>query len=109
MNGQTPEARVEHIRAIWDFVSTKPAEIPGWVAPETSLLTAWLLTHQNPDAPVLEIGVYKGKYLSVLHEFSGAKTVGYDLFVGAFDPEYPIKEVHNYIASAHGEISSRLH
>lgn len=73
-----------------EFLATKVEAIPGWLHVEAALLTAQLSAAQHAAGlrgDLLEIGVYKGKYLSVLCRASapGEKVVGIDLFIGAED------------------------
>src|SRR5438270_905230 len=94
------------------FLSTKVSPIPAWLNDEAALLTAHLTALQRSEGisgPVLEIGVFKGKYLSVLYELStpGGRVVGVDLFVGAILPSAVTGEVRRYIATACGD-DSRL-
>lgn len=60
--------------------------VEGWCVDEAAYLTTHLLREQQAlglFAPSFEIGVYKGKYLSVLHNCarqSGTEVVGFDIF-----------------------------
>ena len=58
--------------------------------------------HRGPDT---EIGVYKGKYLSVLYSLLQAdeRLVGVDLFVGAGDVKKAAELVRSNIAQACGD------
>jgi peptidoglycan/xylan/chitin deacetylase (PgdA/CDA1 family) len=94
------------------FLRARVEAIPGWMHPEAALLTAHLTQAQraaNVAGPVLELGVFKGKYLSVLYELSapGEAVIGLDLFVGADDKALAAQVVHACIAGACGD-SSRL-
>ena len=75
-----------------EFLATKVEAIPGWLNVEAALLTAQVCAAQHAAGlrgDSLEIGVYKGKCLSVLCHASapGERVVGIDLFIGARDPE----------------------
>jgi hypothetical protein len=56
--------------------------IPGWLLEPAALLSEYLIGRVPVivEAPVVEIGVYMGKYLSVLYEATRSSVVGYDLF-----------------------------
>lgn len=84
--------------------------IPGWLHPEAALLTAELSAVQRTlgiTGALLEIGVFKGKYLSVLYEASVPSdiVVGVDLFVGAEDARRVAEEVRANVAAACGSAS----
>lgn len=88
-NGGLDEAALD-LESWRDFLATKVEAIPGWLHVEAALLTAYLSAAQHAAGmrgDLLEIGVYKGKYLSVLCRAStpGEKVVGIDLFIGAED------------------------
>jgi hypothetical protein len=54
-----------------DFIATKFREVEGWCLDDAAYLTLWLMNTQTQlayDSSILEIGVYKGKYLSVLYQ-----------------------------------------
>lgn len=61
--------------------------LPGWLNPPASLMTMHLLS-LLPFGPVVEIGVYRGKYLSILRATMGSscRIVGYDIFDQAQAP-----------------------
>ena len=76
------------VRRFQEFLASKVAPISGWLHDEAALLTAHLARAQRASGlsgPTLEIGVFKGKYLSVLYELSKPAeiVVGVDLFIGA--------------------------
>jgi hypothetical protein len=53
-----------------DFINTKFSQVEGWCMDDAALLTVCLMRSQTKlgyDSAILEIGVYKGKYLSVLY------------------------------------------
>jgi len=60
--------------------------IEGWCIDEAAWLTTYLLRLQQTEtrlAPAFEIGVFKGKYLSVIHNAArraGTPVVGFDTF-----------------------------
>ena len=94
-------------RRFHEFIASKVSPIPGWLADEAALLTAHLVRAQRVlgiSGPTLEIGVYKGKYLSVLYALSepGEAVVGVDLFIGSEDVAATIDEVGNHIEAACG-------
>ena len=94
------------------FLRARVEAIPGWMHPEAALLTAHLTQAQRSSGiggPVLEIGVFKGKYLSVLYKLSAPDeaVVGVDLFVGATDKAPAADAVRAHIAAACGD-NSRL-
>jgi hypothetical protein len=68
-----------------DFITTQVATIEGWLTEAAAHLSAALLTAQANSgtlASVLEIGVYQGKYLSLLFHLSRQLVIGVDLFQG---------------------------
>ena len=92
------------------FVQTRVEPIPGWMLREAALLTAWLARAQRAigvAGPTLEIGTFKGKYLSVLYRLSDADrpVVGVDLFVGAQDKTAAAEVVRTNVAAACGDAS----
>ena len=94
------------------FLRSRVEAIPGWMYQEAAFLTAHLTQAQRAlqiAGPVLEIGVFKGKYLSVLYELAapGELVVGVDLFVGATDKAAIAAVVRSNIAAACGD-DSRL-
>jgi hypothetical protein len=72
-----------------DFIKTKFSEVEGWCLDDAALLTFGLMESQTKlkcDSAILEIGVYKGKYLSVLYnraQRTGQPVVGIDTFQGS--------------------------
>src|ERR1700722_12160094 len=77
MNG--PAERYEY----WDIIS----QIHGWLNQGAAIRTMDILEFQESNAirgPLLEIGVYKGKYFSVLLR-SGIKTGDNILGIDTFD------------------------
>ncbi len=69
-----------------EFIRTQFAQVEGWCEVESAYLTTCLLNRQietGCSAALLEIGVYKGKFLSVLYQKarrSGQPIVGVDTF-----------------------------
>ena len=101
------------LRAFAGFVRECVDPIPGWLYPEAAILTSYLHAFQRElglAGPVLEIGVYQGKYLSVLYSLSAPDeaVVGVDLFVGAADPGGPMRRARKAVENACGD-ASRLH
>lgn len=93
-----------------NFIATRVETIPGWLHPEAALFTAHLARAQHAmqvAGPTLEIGVYKGKYLSVLYKVSHPHetVLGVDLFIGASNSEEVVALVRSNIAAACGEAS----
>ncbi|MGB3244236.1 MAG: class I SAM-dependent methyltransferase [Sulfitobacter sp.] len=66
---------------------TLSTRFPGWLNVPASIITLHLLT-LVPFGPVVEIGVFRGKYLSILRAAMGAscRIVGYDIFHQAQAP-----------------------
>jgi hypothetical protein len=69
-----------------EFVDRGLPQFDGWCHPEAALLTLWLMQYQAKlryESAAFEIGVYKGKYLSVLYHRAhqtGQRVVGVDTF-----------------------------
>src|ERR1700676_5294312 len=69
-----------------DFIKTKLSEVEGWCMDDAALLTVALMDAQTKlgyDSSILEIGVYKGKYLSVLYnraQRTAQPVIGIDTF-----------------------------
>lgn len=108
----SPQRPASALRSFASFLVSRVRPIPGWLHDEASLLTAHLVRAQRQmriAGPTLEIGVYEGKYLSVLYELSqpGEPVVGVDLFVGALIKQPAADKVRTHIAAACGE-NSRL-
>jgi SAM-dependent methyltransferase len=102
----------EAVDSFRDFLASRVEPIPGWLNTEAAQLTQRLVCAQRSagiSGPMLEIGVFKGKYLSVLYELSapGEAVVGVDLFVGAEDLDEVVRGVRGNIAAACGD-DSRL-
>jgi hypothetical protein len=100
------------LRDFGSFVATRVEPISGWLYPEAAIFTSHLAAVQRSlgiHGPTLEIGVYHGKYLSVLYKLSRADeaVIGIDYFSGVPDPSGPIEVVRSNIERACGE-SSRL-
>jgi predicted O-methyltransferase YrrM len=92
-----------------NFITARVEPIPGWLHPDAALFTAHLARAQHAMqvvGPTLEIGVYKGKYLSVLYAASQSDEaiVGVDLFIGGSSSE-AIAQVRSNIAAACGDAS----
>lgn len=91
-----------------EFVSSRVDPIPGWLHLEAALITAHVTEVQRSlgiRGAVLELGVFKGKYLSLLYGLSAAPeaVVGVDAFIGASDTEGVAREVRANVARACGE------
>jgi len=88
--------------------------IPGWLHPMASLFTLTLMEDQADHAgrgDVFEIGVFRGKYLSILYHGCarwGGQVYGLDAFVGSDDPESSKLLVVDSIERVCGA-SDRLH
>lgn len=95
-------------QAINNFIE-KASVIPGWLLPEAAFFTAHLLSYQNNiglTGNVVEIGVYRGKYLSILYNYMNPaneeRALGIDAFIGAEDTEWAIDRVLNNILKTCG-------
>jgi hypothetical protein len=69
------------------FIDSEIGKMPGWLDRDAAYLTSHLITQQSVVAkgPLVEIGVYGGRYLSVLYEYSksdpdAAVILGIDVF-----------------------------
>lgn len=68
------------------FIETRLDEIEGWLGPHAAYFAAYLLNVQHASGiggPVLEIGVFAGKFMTLLHYLGrkhGNATVGVDIF-----------------------------
>jgi hypothetical protein len=68
------------------FIETRLSELTGWLDANAAYFTAYMLNAQhaaNIKGPVLEIGVFAGKFLMLLHYLGrrhGTITVGVDIF-----------------------------
>ncbi|MEP7069793.1 MAG: class I SAM-dependent methyltransferase [Usitatibacter sp.] len=107
---ETPSTEPGGLRDFGGFVATRVAAIPGWLHPEAALFTAHLAAAQHAmqvTGPTLEIGVYKGKYLSVLYKLSqrDETVVGVDLFNGPSNSEEVVAQVRSNITTACGDAS----
>lgn len=104
----SPPRPASALRSFASFLVARVRPIPGWLHDEAALLSAHLVRAQRQmgiAGPTLEIGVYEGKYLSVLYELSqpGERVVGVDLFVGALVKQPAANRVRSHIAAACGE------
>lgn len=88
-----------------EFLNSTFKTIDGWCIDEAAWLTTHLMRTQQASgriAPAYEIGVYKGKYLSVLANClrpPDAFTVGFDLYEWV-----PVDEVRSILTSAFGSM-----
>lgn len=103
-------AHEDELRQFAQFIAAYVEAIPGWLHPEAGILTAYLAGVQHRMqvmGPTLEIGVYKGKYLSVLYKTShpDESLVGVDLFIGSPNQELDVDGVRSNIAAACGDAS----
>ncbi len=104
----TDAQRINGESEVAAFLAERVDAIPGWLHVEAALLTAHLVEAQREaglSGPTLEIGVYKGKYLSLLYWLScpGEVVVGVDLFVGTPDARGDVELVTANVAKACGE------
>jgi hypothetical protein len=89
---------------IIDFVERRLASIDGWLALPAAHLTYVLMARQNArgvEGGVLELGVFRGKYLALLYAASAAASrpvLGVDLFPGMDEPS--IASAKEQIAAA---------
>jgi hypothetical protein len=87
------------------FVQSHLSSIEGWLLDGAALFTLYLLHYQNKtclQGPIFEIGVFRGKYLSVLYwGTQGTQTpvVGVDVFTWT-----SISETETYLRTAFTEI-----
>lgn len=68
-----PEINADYIESIHQFITQELVEVEGWLGNDAALMTALLLEDQNNsdiNSGMFEIGVYKGKYLSLLYKQS---------------------------------------
>ena len=87
---------------IIDHIDNHLDQIPGWLPPEAAYFTAYLLSYQKEikaTGNILEIGVFQGKYLSLLYLFSGKEETvyGIDAFLNARDKQVPTDRVFDNI------------
>ena len=97
---------------IVDHIDNKLDKIPGWLPSESAYFTAYLLSYQKKikmNGNILEIGVFHGKYLSLLYLFSGKEETvyGIDAFLNARDKQAPTDRVFGNILRFCGD-SDRL-
>jgi peptidoglycan/xylan/chitin deacetylase (PgdA/CDA1 family) len=95
-------------REFHEFLASRVESIPGWLHTEAALLTAHLAHVQHSlqmVGPTLEIGVFKGKYLSVLYKLSRPDeiVVGVDFFAGFSSMQDGVDIVRANIAEACGD------
>jgi hypothetical protein len=91
------------------FLRERVETIPGWLEHEAALFTGFLHGVQRDlglGGDVLEIGVYRGKYLSVLYALSqpDESLFGVDLFVGD-DKEEAARQARANVEQACGDAS----
>lgn len=70
-----------------DFIETKLDSVEGWLVKDAAYFSYFLIKEQEKftDGSILEIGVYAGKYLSLLYEASQGtndEVLGVDIFSG---------------------------
>ena len=67
-----------------DFMQNVNAKIEGWLMDDAAYLTFGLMDYQNSiglsKKAALEIGVWRGKYLSLLHQTTKGPLFGLDIF-----------------------------
>ncbi|MCJ2023604.1 class I SAM-dependent methyltransferase [Methylobacterium sp. J-067] len=91
------------MRKLNDDLDSVLAPIPGFLFSSAAHGTAWLLIHQAEadfKGGILEIGIFRGKYFSVLamgSQFTGERLMGIDNFV--FSPE---EAVHTALSANPG-------
>lgn len=90
------------------FLQESVEPIQGWLHQEAALLTAHLAGVQKElqiGGPVLEIGLFRGKYLSVLYKLSqpGELVLGIDLYIGAADVDAAANLTRANVANACGD------
>jgi predicted O-methyltransferase YrrM len=97
------------LRSFAAFLRERVEAIPGWLEHEAALFTGFLHGVQRElglAGDVLEIGVYRGKYLSVLYALSerDEKLFGVDLFVGD-DKAEAARQARAHVEEACGDAS----
>ena len=105
---QAPPQPIAAVNELTTFLAAHVEPIPGWLHVEAALLTAHLVGAQRAErisGPTLEIGVFKGKYLTLLYKLSRPDeiVVGVDLFVGSADTRVDVDIVRANVAAACGE------
>ena len=89
---EAPETPRRSDAEIIDFVQSRLARIDGWLALPAAHLTDSLMARQDAfgvKGGVLELGVFRGKYLALLYAASAAasrQVLGVDLFPGMDEP-----------------------
>ena len=79
------------------------AGLEGWLAPDAADLTVRLCRFQASlglQTGVLELGVYRGKYLALLaaaHDGAGLPVVGVDMFIERIGEPIPVEHVAHFI------------
>lgn len=87
-----------------DFIEKVLPEIEGWLNNDAAYFTAYLIRSQlniNVRGPVLEIGVWRGKYLALLHQETREKVVGIDSFQFGFGSREVIDDFRKRFGDAH--------
>jgi hypothetical protein len=93
------------------FIETRVPELSGWLNTNAAYFAAYMLNVQHKAGiagPVLEIGVFAGKFLMLLHYLGrrhGNGTVGIDIFTDS-DPDAIVAYAEALFGSAKG---LRLH
>ncbi len=104
-----PDSTSGHTAAASGSTTDGPAPtykgINGWLLDPAAEYTAFLVAHAPAlrDRPAVEIGVYFGKYFSVVADATAARLVGYDIFMhgpnhyqrvtASFDKLYPGRDI----------------
>lgn len=86
------------------FIEKVLPEIEGWLNNDAAYFTAYLIRSQlniNVCGPVLEIGVWRGKYLALLHQEASEKVVGVDSFQFGFGSREVIDDFRKRFGEAH--------
>src|SRR4051812_147190 len=89
------------------FIETRIPELTGWLDANAAYFAAYMLNAQhaaNIKGPVLEIGVFAGKFLMLLHYLGrrhGNITVGVDIFTDS-RPEPILRHAAALFGSAGG-------
>jgi hypothetical protein len=97
------QGRSAQLSAEFQFIDTKLSSIEGWLLPEAAQLTVGLMLAQHRqaiDGPVLEIGVWRGKYLALLFHGSKERVVGIDIFEYGNTPEEVAERFRNIFGDA---------
>lgn len=95
---------------LFSYYNKITSNIPGWLLPHAAELTVALLERQeatNIRGPMFEIGVYGGKYLSLLYcaaKRTGCQVVGIDPY-----DHFSFEQVAEHLGAKAGDSTLRFH